>query len=226
MPILKLVKDPQRRLAALHPVLPAEVASAGARGQMLDSALRLFAEQGFGGTSVRDIAAACGVQPANLYAHFPSKGHLLAEICRVGHEEFLRSMRSALLEAGNEPRAQVAAWVRAQVGFHARYSMLAVACNSEMHMLDPTLAAPILELRRHAEELMLAVIRRGVDLGEFKVPHPWLAAAMIGSPAVRVAYWYTPEFELSADEVAETYVEFAWRILGVADASAGGPPPG
>jgi AcrR family transcriptional regulator len=36
-------------------------------------ALRLFAEKGVAGTSVRDIAGAVGVAEAALYRHFPSK---------------------------------------------------------------------------------------------------------------------------------------------------------
>ena len=40
---------------------------------MLDSALRLFSRQGYGATSVRDIATAAGVSTGNLYHHFPDK---------------------------------------------------------------------------------------------------------------------------------------------------------
>lgn len=39
----------------------------------MSAALRLFAEQGFAATSVRQIAAAVGVTDAALYSHFPSK---------------------------------------------------------------------------------------------------------------------------------------------------------
>src|SRR5204862_5740783 len=123
-----------------------------------------------------------------MYSHFPSKEHVLAEICRIGHDAFVRCVREALLASQPDPRHQITAYVRAQVKFHADYSMLAVVCNSELHMLGPELAAPILALRKTGEEIMVSVIQCGVDLGVFKVPHLWLTAAMIGGAALRVAH--------------------------------------
>jgi AcrR family transcriptional regulator len=203
-----------RRLMAQTTLLPPNPSIGESRALILDRALRLFAERGFGGTSVRDIAAAAGTQPASMYSHFPSKEHVLAEICRVGHDEFVRHVRAALLASQPDPRDQITAYVKAQVGFHAEYSMLAVVCNSELHMLGPELAAPILALRKNGEEIMLTVIRRGVELGVFKVPHLWLTAAMIGGPALRVAHWYSPDFDVPAGRIGEIYAEYALRILG------------
>ena len=99
---------------------------AGTYRRILEEALVLFAQRGFHGTSVRDIASAVGVQIAAIYVHFPSKGHVLAELCRLGHEEHLRSLRTALLDAGSNAADQLAAVVRAHVRVHADYAMLAV----------------------------------------------------------------------------------------------------
>lgn len=206
-----------RRLAAEETLFPLMAASGGARAPILDAALRLIAERGYGGTSVRDIAAAAGVQPATLYAHFPSKEHVLLELCRVGHEEYLKALRDSMLASAADPRHQITAFMRAHVGFHATYSMLAVLCNSEMHMLSPELGAPVFQLRKQGEALIAAVVQRGADQGVFKVPQLWLATAMIGGAGLRVANWYTPQFELSADEVGEVYARFALRVLGVPD---------
>lgn len=204
-----------RRLAALTTLLPPNSDIGDSRALILDRALQLFAERGYGGTSVRDIAAAAQMQPASLYSHFPSKEHVLAEICRIGHDEFVRQVRDALFASQPDPREQIKAYVRAHVGFHAKYSMLAVVCNSELHMLGQRLAGPILALRKSGEEIMLSVIRRGVDLGVFKTPHLWLSAAMIGGPALRLAHWYSPEFDTPADKIGDIYAEFALRVLGV-----------
>lgn len=206
-----------RRLAAQHGLLPPNVEASGTRGAILETALRLIAERGYGGTSVRDIAVATGMQPATLYAHFPSKEHVLLELCRVGHEEYQRCIRDALLSCGADPREQIVAFVSAHVSFHAEYSMLAVICNYELHMLSAQLGASVFQMRKQGEESMVAIVQRGVDQGLFKVPHVWLAAAMIGSAGLRVASWYTPQFELPAEQVGEIYWRQALRILGVPD---------
>jgi AcrR family transcriptional regulator len=203
-----------RRLAADKPRLPEAPAQRGSRGVILDAGLRLFAERGYGGTSVRDIAAMADVQPATLYAHFPSKEHVLAELVRAGHEEHHRRLRSALLETQPAPREQLAAVVRTHVVMHADYPMLAVVANAELHALSPTFAAPSLALRQQSEQLLLEVVERGVQLGVFKVSQPWLAVAAIAAMGLRVAHWYTPEFPMSVEAVAEAYVEFAWRVVG------------
>ena len=43
------------------------------RQQILDSALKLFSQRGYGATSVRDIAEAAGLSKGNVYHHFPDK---------------------------------------------------------------------------------------------------------------------------------------------------------
>lgn len=206
-----------RRLAAEDSLLPPMAERRGAYESILKTALRLFAERGFGGTSVRDIAATAGVQPATLYAHFPSKDHVLAEIVRIGHEEHFRRLRAALLESRPEPKEQIAALVRAHVEMHAGFPTLAVVANAELHACAPSLITASLELRRQSEQMFLDVIERGIKAGIFNVPNAWLALAVIAGAGLRVAHWYTPAFELTAGELAETYVLFAWRVLGIAN---------
>ena len=206
--------SPHRRVAAEKPRLPELPARRGAYAVVLDAALRLFAERGYGGTSVRDIATVAEVQPATLYAHFPSKAHVLAELVRIGHEVHQQRFREALLEVQPAPRLQLAAMVRAHVSMHADYPMLAVVANAELHALPAELAAPALQLRRESEQLLLEIVERGVRLREFSVAQPWLAVAAIGSMGLRVANWYTPDLGMGVDAVADAYVEFAWRIVG------------
>jgi AcrR family transcriptional regulator len=209
-----MLSVPPRRVAARSTgELPGSVPS-GARGVILHAALKVFAEQGYSGASVRDIAAAAGVTHATLYTHYPSKEHLLAEITRIGHEEHLSRTRSALLDCQPDPREQVVAYVKAHVSLHTDFPMLAVVCNSELHMLSPERGGPSFEMRKQSEAMLTEIVERGIRKGQFHVPHVWLAMAAIGSMGLRVAYWYTPEFELSGEAVGEIYAEYALRLLG------------
>jgi AcrR family transcriptional regulator len=54
------------------------------RDRILDTAEALFAERGFAGTRVRDIAAAVGLTPASLYNHFAGKEALYAAVLERG----------------------------------------------------------------------------------------------------------------------------------------------
>ncbi|KUH94935.1 hypothetical protein AU187_15065 [Mycobacterium sp. IS-1556] len=80
--------------------------------RILAAALRLFAEQGFAGTSVRQIAAAVGVTDAALYSHFPSKQAILNRLIEsMGPPtpELLGFDASDAVEAG--PRVAISAAV-------------------------------------------------------------------------------------------------------------------
>jgi AcrR family transcriptional regulator len=63
------------------------------RQEILDTALELFAEQGYDKTSLREIAEEVGVTKAALYYHFPSKEEILVALF-----EPVAAMQDVLLE--------------------------------------------------------------------------------------------------------------------------------
>jgi AcrR family transcriptional regulator len=65
------------------------------RDEILGIARRLFAAQGYGGTSMRHIADATGLLPGSLYTHFRSKAQLIDEILA----DFLTKLIEAQTEA-------------------------------------------------------------------------------------------------------------------------------
>ncbi len=72
---------------------------ADTRERILDVALDLFTEQGFDGTSLREIAERLGVTKAALYYHFESKDDILLALHMRLHE----FGKQALLKMGDEP---------------------------------------------------------------------------------------------------------------------------
>src|SRR2546430_15736163 len=58
------------------------------KSELTRQAARLFAEKGYHGTSIGDLAEAMGVQKGSLYAHIDSKADLLWEVARDGAAAF------------------------------------------------------------------------------------------------------------------------------------------
>src|SRR5213596_3727365 len=58
------------------------------RQELTRAAARLFAQKGYHGTSVGDLAEALGMQKGSLYAHIESKADLLWEVAREGAAAF------------------------------------------------------------------------------------------------------------------------------------------
>jgi AcrR family transcriptional regulator len=66
------------------------------RQQVLDAAARLFRENGYAATTMRDVAARCGIRAASLYYHFPSKDEILAEVFDYGVRRVAAAVRTAV----------------------------------------------------------------------------------------------------------------------------------
>src|SRR5438067_11864575 len=58
------------------------------RDELTRTAARLFAERGYHGTSLADVAEAVGMQKASLYHHIETKEDLLWEVASAGAEAF------------------------------------------------------------------------------------------------------------------------------------------
>jgi AcrR family transcriptional regulator len=214
-----------RRKPEQLPELPPELAPDGPRRRILEAALRLFATQGYHGSSVREIVRLVEMQASAVYAHFASKEHVLAELARAGHEAHFEALQKALLDAGSDPVDQLCAYVRANVAYHLRYSFVARVVSSEMHALKGELLAPALAFRRQAAALMLQIIERGVRSGAFVLvagkgdgPRHESARdttlAALGAMTLRLPYWFPSEAAHDPAEIMEDQVALALRIVG------------
>jgi AcrR family transcriptional regulator len=73
----------------------AGVTAADTRARLLRAAADVFAERGYDGTRVSDIAAAAGVSNGALYAHFESKAQLLVDALRAHGRRLLADLFAA-----------------------------------------------------------------------------------------------------------------------------------
>ena len=103
-----------KTLNAIHHSTPAR------KKQILEVALRHFAERGIEGTAVEDIARDAGIGISSIYHHFGSKDRLAAAVYCEGITRFQDGYASAL-EAQTGARAGIVAlvsyhldWVAAQ----------------------------------------------------------------------------------------------------------------
>lgn len=66
--------------------------------RILKAAERLFARNGYGGTTTRDLAQAAGVAEGTLFRHFDSKKAILVEVATHGWVEILTDLLTELSE--------------------------------------------------------------------------------------------------------------------------------
>jgi AcrR family transcriptional regulator len=87
------------------------------------AALTLFAERGYHGTSMKDIAAALGLRAPSLYNHLDSKQSLLQEIMLGTMEKLIREL-DAVLATTTDLVEQLRRVMEAHVRFHTRFHTL------------------------------------------------------------------------------------------------------
>ena len=71
------------------------------RTALIETAERLFYQQGFHATGIDRIVAEAGVVRMTLYNHFPSKGDLVSAVLNERHTRFLASLDEAMEQAQN-----------------------------------------------------------------------------------------------------------------------------
>lgn len=86
-------------------------AGAETRSRILGVALKLFADQGYAGTSIRDIAERMGVTKAALYYHFDSKEQILDALTEPVITEFRALVEQASARPAPEPERLLEAMV-------------------------------------------------------------------------------------------------------------------
>jgi AcrR family transcriptional regulator len=74
-----------------------EPSQTGRHSEILETAARLICEKSYEGTSIQDIAQACGLTKAGLYHHIRSKEHLLLEIMHYGMDLFEQQVLSQVM---------------------------------------------------------------------------------------------------------------------------------
>lgn len=86
------------------------------REQILDAAVRLFAEEGYHGTAVGDICDALGVGKGVFYWYFPSKDALFSELLQESLLSLRRAQQSAIADA-QRPLDRIEKGIRASIEF-------------------------------------------------------------------------------------------------------------
>lgn len=93
--------------------------------KLLDAALEAFSENGFKGTSTRDIAARAGVHHPLITYHFSNKDRLWRAAVKYVFQDFVSELQSAQQTFEGEcPKARFAAMIRIYVQYAARYPAL------------------------------------------------------------------------------------------------------
>lgn len=190
------------------------------RERTIAAAVELFYERGYENTTLDAVAERLGVTKPFIYAHFASKGELLAEICSRGIASALRAMEG-VLALDLSPTGMLAELGRRFVtAVLESQKHIAIFAREEKN-LAPADFDRISNMRRDFDHKLSALLAEGVKAGEFQIADPRLAALAIGGMVSWAYVWYRPNGRLSLPELAE---EMSQLLLAMAQARPAAKP--
>jgi AcrR family transcriptional regulator len=177
------------------------------RAQLERIAGRMFADGGYHGVSMEQLADAAGVSKPVLYQHFPSKRDLYLALVRDAVHEMEERVRAAL-EGTSDNRARVERATAAYFAFvdDPRFRLVFAAERSDDEVHEAASAA-----HRRLTETVAELIRH--DAGLDRASALFLAAALRGL-AADAARWWSAHYDVSRDQAASLAAQLAWRGLG------------
>ena len=179
------------------------------RRQLLDVALEVFAERGFHGTSMAEVAKAAGVTKPVLYQHFGSKRELYRQLLDDVGQRLLEEVQKATAAAGG-PRQQVTSGFEAYFRFVADHeSAFRLLFGGDGRERDNEFADAVRRVEDAMAEAVAALIEADIDPDHRRL----LAYGIVGLAETTSRYWVVGGRREDPAAVSRRVAELAWAGL-------------
>ncbi|MFI7704248.1 TetR/AcrR family transcriptional regulator [Nonomuraea sp. NPDC049480] len=179
------------------------------RREILDAALELIAANGYGNTSLQQIADAANITKAGLLYHFGSKENLLTEVLRRRDERDIASFADS--DAAGPRIARIVRHNSEVPGLVELYSALVQEGTDPEHPAHDYFG----ERYRRIAGNVRADIRHAADAGELR---PGLDAEMVSRILIAVADGLQQQWQYDRSIDMAAHLDYLWSLLGTAPA--------
>ncbi|MGB1558801.1 MAG: TetR/AcrR family transcriptional regulator [Oceanococcaceae bacterium] len=193
------------------PRSPRRLSRTQREAQLIAVAQSLFAQKGYQGTAMEDIASGAGVTRPILYKHFGSKdGIYLASLAQA--REQLESQMLQAVAAQNSPQQRLAAGLRAYFEFVQAQGDAWEILFGGGAAVAGTAEAEARELRFRTVERIALLLQ--FDLGNTLPPERIRAFAhLISGGAEQLAKWWRQNPGLRVDDLVQAQMALSWGGL-------------
>jgi TetR/AcrR family transcriptional regulator, cholesterol catabolism regulator len=185
------------------------MSTAQRRHQIVESAAMLFDAQGYGNTSMEDVALSVSIAKPTLYHYFRSKEEILRSI----HEEFIQLLTAKYLlrvGSGAEPAELVRGAMKDILSLMVTHRGYVRVFFEHHRELLPEAKRYVTAQRDAYEALVQSAIGAGQARGTFAAAMDAKLVTLALFGMCNWAYqWFDVRGRYTADEIAETY----WRLL-------------
>lgn len=190
--------------------------------ELEETAARLFAQRGYAGTGLSDIADELGMSRSSLYNYVKSKEELLGRLAAQFLEADAHSVQDLLERDDLGPAEKLERMVRQIVTGLAERPALSTLFEYHRDTLPDEFRLPVAKLRRDITNQLVLVLREGIRDGSFVIDDEYIAALVIGNIAVGSARWLQPSADTEA--IAGKVARMALRSLQAGGETTGPTP--
>jgi AcrR family transcriptional regulator len=178
------------------------------------AATALFAEKGFNGTSIGDLASRLGLTTASLYYHVSGKQELLLRVLEDGMSNFLSQLEEvAAQDIG--PRDKLRLAVDNHLEFVLTNQQEVAVFLRERRFLEPPLRESYDQRVDRYDQLFTDIVREAMASGSIPPGDPTLLRLAILGMINWIVEWYDPHGHMSKDEVKSVMTDLIMeRLLG------------
>lgn len=174
---------------------------------LLRAAGKLFRQKGFASTTVREIAAGAGMLPGSLHYRYPTKESLLLALMEQGITKAINAIRSAIA-ASPDPLERI----RLSIGAHLRLLIdeddTIYVLLYEWRALTGEARESMVRFRDRYDALWDGLLYEAAGGGNLRTNVDLKVARLFTLGAVNwVAQWYSPEGDLSPDDIADAFAD-------------------
>jgi len=191
---------------------PAEPANSQ-RDRIRQTAATLFVRRGYQVTSMKQLATALGMVPANLYNYYPSKQAILFDVLDAQLTKFI-ARQSAIVDGGRDPVETLRGLAYDLVMEDLQDPFAATLTHHALEWLTGRARKQIRQHLVRVREMWLDTVRKGQKAGRFHISRPNLATLTILTLCSFVSNWFDPAGQLSAHEVADYTAAAVLRCVG------------
>ena len=169
--------------------------------EITSAALDLFVERGYAATRLDDVAARAGISKGTLYLYFANKEELFKAVVREALVARLVEFRGHIgkFQGSSAELLRLVCknwWER--IG-STRISGIPKLIVSEARNFPEIARFYVDEVVRPGRETLAAVIRRGIDRGEFRAVDVDVTAHLLAAPMLMISLWRN-SLECCSDE--------------------------
>jgi AcrR family transcriptional regulator len=166
----------------------------------IDAATVLFAEKGYNGTSIQDLADRLGLTTASLYYYVDGKRDLLFRVLQSGVESFLAGLEEIVAE-DIPAREKLRRAISSHIGFVLDKPSAVAVFLRERRFLPPEQRDEYAARVDRYDRMFTEIVKKAMDDGDVPGGDPMLLRVLGLGSINWIVEWYRPDGRLTRDEL-------------------------